>query len=295
MNTLLESADILELVQANYSLDTLQTCTLIRRGFNDHYFIKAGQAKYIFRVYLNGKYYVDSPEAFQFELDLLDYLHTQNIPVSYPIRMNNGELLGWTSTSLGKRATALFSFAPGGEVTTESLTIEESLEVGKTTAAFHLAANGFSSGHERYHLNLKYLVDEPLRLLEKDGGEQAQELLASLPSVPDLVSAVKSLSVDNDEYGIIHGDLHPGNMHFQGNQVTLFDFDHCGYGWRAYDLAPFYHAPDAHRKAFLQGYETLRPLTEGERDCLPVFAKLRMLWDAGDVLATEALRANPSS
>lgn len=84
-------------------------------------------------------------------------------------------------------------------------------------------------------------------------------------------------------------------MHFQGDQVTLFDFDHCGYGWRAYDLAPFYHAPDALQKAFFQGYETLRPLTQGERDCLPIFAKLRMLWDAGDMLATEALRANPSS
>ena len=295
MNTLLKSDEVLELVQANYSLGTPQTCTLIRRGFNDHYLLKAGQARYIFRVYLNGKYYVGSPEAFQFELDLLEYLQTQDIPVSYPIRMDNGELLGWTSTTLGERATALFSFAPGGEASRESFTTEESLEVGKTTAAFHLAADGFSSNHERYHLNLKYLVDEPLRLIEENNSERGQELLASLPPIPDLVSAVKSLSIDNDEYGIIHGDLHPGNMHFQEGQVTLFDFDHCGYGWRAYDLAPFYHAPDALQKAFIQGYETLRPLTQGERDCLPIFAKLRMLWDAGDMLASEELRANPSS
>ena len=295
MNTLLKSDEVLELVRANYSLDTPQTCTLIRRGFNDHYLFKVGQARYIFRVYLNGKYYVDSPEAFQFELDLLDYLQTQSIPVSHPIRMDNGELLGWTSTALDRRATALFSFAPGGEVLEESFTIEESLEMGKTIAAFHLAANDFSSNHERYHLNLKYLVDEPLRLIEKDNSEQGQELLASLPSIPDLVSAVKSLSIDNDEYGIIHGDLHPGNMHFQENQVTFFDFDHCGYGWRAYDLSLFHYAPDALQKAFFQGYESLRPLTEGERDCLPIFAKLRRLWDAGDMLATEALRADPSS
>ncbi len=295
MNTLLNSDEVLEIVRTNYSLDTPQTCTLIRRGFNDHYLLTAGEKRYIFRVYLNGKYYVDSPEAFQFELDLLDYLRTQNIPVSYPIRMNNGELLGWTSTALGERATALFSFALGGEVSEESITVEESLEIGKTIAAFHLAANDFSSNYERYHLNLRYLVDEPLRLLEKDNSDQAQELLASLPSIPDLVNAVKSLSVEKDEYGIIHGDLHPGNMHFQGDHVTLFDFDHCRYGWRAYDLVPFYHAPDALQKAFFQGYESLRPLTKGERDCLPILAKLRMLWDAGDMLATEALRASPSS
>lgn len=295
INTLLDTKNILELVTENYSLGEVQNCSLIRRGFNDHYLITAGQAKYIFRVYLNGKYYVGSPEAFQFELDLLDYLRTQNIPVAYPIRMDNGELLGWTLTALGKRATALFPFAPDGGVTTESVTIEQILEVGKTTAAFHLAANDLSSNHERYHLNLKYLVDEPMRLIEKDNNEQGQELLASLPSIPDLVSAVKSLSIDNDEYGIIHGDLHPGNMHFQGDQVTLFDFDHCGYGWRAYDLAPFYYAPEAYQKAFFQGYEALRPLTQGERDCLPIFAKLRMLWDIGDMLATEELRASSSS
>ena len=53
--------------------------------------------------------------------------------------------------------------------------------------------------------------------------------------------------------------------------------------------------PEPQRDAFLQGYETLRPLSQGERDCLPIFLKLRMLWDAGDILATEALRANPSN
>ena len=216
----------------------IQNCSLIRRGFNDHYLTTVGQTKYIFRVYLNGKYYVDSPKAYQFELDLIDYLHKQTIPVAYPIPLNNGELLGWTSTALGERATALFPFALGGEVAGESLTIEQSIELGKTVAALHVASNSFSSNHERYHLNLKYLVDEPLRLLEKDNSEQAQELLASLPPITELVDAVNNLSIDNDEYGIIHGDLHNGNMHFHENQVTLFDFDHCAYGWRAYDLIP---------------------------------------------------------
>jgi Ser/Thr protein kinase RdoA (MazF antagonist) len=37
-------------------------------------------------------------------------------------------------------------------------------------------------------------------------------------------------------FPIIHGDLHGGNGHFAGpRQLTLFDFDHGGYGWRAYD------------------------------------------------------------
>jgi len=296
MNTLLNSDEVLEFVSTNYSFeDPPRTCDLIRRGFNDTYIVVTGQEKYIFRVYLNGKYYIDSPEAFQFELDMLEYLRTQNVPVSYPIRMNNGDLLGWTPTDFGKRATALFSFAQGEEIIEEPATIEQVIKVGKTIAAFHLAANDFSSKHERYHLNLKYLVDEPLRLLKEDNSEQSQELLASLPPITELVDAVKTLSTDKDEYGIIHGDLHPGNMHFQGNHITFFDFDHCGYGWRAYDLVPFYDAPDEYQTALLKGYESVRPLSKGERDCLPTFIHLRMLWDEGDLLATAALRAKPDS
>jgi Ser/Thr protein kinase RdoA (MazF antagonist) len=70
----------------------------------------------------------------------------------------------------------------------------------------------------------------------------------------------------------------------------LFDFDHCGFGWRAYDLAPFYQnsaAPDEERRkwaAFLSGYEEVRKLSTSERDSLPVFKACRALWDVGDWL-----------
>ncbi len=294
INTLFDPEEVLEIVRAHYSLDAPQTCRLIRRGFNDHYQVTAGNTQYIFRAYLNGKYYIDSAEAFQFEVDLVDYLHKRKMPVAYPVPRKDGDLLGWAATPLGERATALFSYALGEEISKDSLTTAQRLELGKTVATFHLTANSFHSEHRRYHLNLKYLVEEPLRLIAQQDNDKIQEILASLQPISALVDAVKSLTTDGDEYGIIHGDLHAGNMHFQGNQVTLFGFDHCAYGWRAYDLATIFYLPEAQQKAFFRGYEAVRPLTEGERDCLPVFAKLRTLWDIGDILATEALRAEPS-
>ena len=104
---------------------------------------------------------------------------------------------------------------------------------------------------------------------------------------------VQAFEVKGDEYGIIHGDLHLGNIHFNENQITLFDFDHCAYGWRAYDLVTSFFLPEAQRESFFKGYETLRPLTQNERTMLPIFFKLRGLWDIGDVLATQAARALP--
>ena len=258
-------------------------------------------------MYLNHKYYVESPDAFQFELDLLEHLHQEGVPVAHAQCMNDGELLGWTSTKLGERAFALFAYAAGEEVTDdESMTLERSFQFGKTTAKLHLAANSFKSNDKRYHLDLKYLVDEPLKLIARQEDkslrvftqqqyERIHEMLATLQPVEDLVATVKALETSKDEFGVIHADLHPDNIRFQGDQVTFFDFDHCAYGWRAYDLAPSSFLPEAKREKFLEGYESVRPLSKGERESLPAFAKLRILWDIGDTIATDSIRAEPSS
>ena len=253
-------------------------------------------------MYLNHKYYIESPDAFQFELDLLEHLHQEGVPVANALSMSNGELLGWTSTKLGERAFALFAYAVGEEVDEKSITPEQSFQLGKTTARLHLAANSFKSNHKRYHLDLKYIVDEPLKLIaqQEDGSlrvftqqqyERIQEVLATLQPVEDLVAAVKALEARGDEFGIIHADLHTGNVHFQGDQVTFFDFDHCAYGWRAYDLAPSSFLPEPKYEKFIEGYESIRPLSKGERESLPAFAKLRILWDIGDTIATDYIRA----
>ena len=304
-NTLLTPSEVLELVNAHYSLGEAQYSDLIRRGFNDHYLVEVGDLKYIFRVYLNHKYYIESPDAFQFELDLLEHLRKEGVPVANALRMSNGELLGWTSTKLGERAFALFTYAAGEEVDEESITSEQSLQFGKTAARFHLTANRFESKHKRYHLGLKYLVDEPLRLIAQQEDESSRvltqqqvermhEILAPLQPVEDLVTAVRTLEARGDEFGIIHADLHTGNVHFQGDQITLFDFDHCAYGWRAYDLAPLAFLPKEQYEKFMEGYESVRPLSEQERESLPTFKKLRSFWNFGDFLATASLTAEPS-
>jgi len=40
-------------------------------------------------------------------------------------------------------------------------------------------------------------------------------------------------------FGFCHGDLHGGNAAFDGDTITMFDFDCCGVGWRAYDIAVY--------------------------------------------------------
>ena len=302
MNELLKPGQALDVVRANYPLKKIQDCTLVRRGFNDHYLVCSGDAQYILRIYLNHKYYIQSPDAFKFELDLLEHLRSDGVPVANALRTNDGELLGWVPTRHGDRAFALFPYAPGRRADGDSITKEQSFQLGRAMADIHTSANNFHSELKRYQLDLAYLLDEPIRLIHRkiEGEESAytsdqdkdelREILKSVGPIDELVEAVKKIGLDQDEFGIIHGDMNTGNVHFNGDDLVVFDFDHCAYGWRAYDLSISLFLAREKREAMLRGYQSRRPLSNTELECLPAFSTLRRLWDIGDMIATENLR-----
>lgn len=86
-------------------------------------------------------------------------------------------------------------------------------------------------------------------------------------------------------YGICVGDVHSGNTHFtEQNEPTLFDFDQCGYGWRAFDIAKFLHVAMRMktdvtvRNSFLEGYQSIRKLSETELAVIPAFITAAHIW-----------------
>jgi Ser/Thr protein kinase RdoA (MazF antagonist) len=95
--------------------------------------------------------------------------------------------------------------------------------------------------------------------------------LAVLTTAAQWVQAtVQDLGDTRDVYGFIHADLHQRNYLFHGTTVGAIDFDDCGWGYYAYDMAVtlsnLEHLPvfPALQEAFLTGYQSvwpLRPLT----------------------------------
>jgi Ser/Thr protein kinase RdoA (MazF antagonist) len=96
-----------------------------------------------------------------------------------------------------------------------------------------------------------------------------------------IIRKLKTYGKSRDTYFLIHSDLHTGNLLVNGNDVTVIDFDDCGYGWFLYDLAAFLSHQNDHLDELVNGwctgYETVRALTDEDIQMIPVFVLLRRL------------------
>lgn len=274
------------LLEADYSLPGPAACKLLRRGFNDHYSVTAGSARYLLRVYHATKHWVHGEGDIRFELGLLAHLREQGGGAACAIPRRGGELLGRLEAPEGMRRYALFEYAPGKAA--GDMTADRCRAMGDLMARLHLAADRFSTSDTRFSLDAGWLVDIPLRSLAPYLDRLSPEDAGFVQSVGARIKErLAALAPEPGAWGIIHGDLHSGNCHVtEAGEITLFDFDHCGYGWRGYDLACFlWGREEAERLACLEAYESVRPLSPAEAAALPTLYKARIFWDNLDLLS----------
>jgi Ser/Thr protein kinase RdoA (MazF antagonist) len=94
--------------------------------------------------------------------------------------------------------------------------------------------------------------------------------------------AMKRQGYGSDTFGLIHADLHLGNVLFRGGHAVPIDFDDCGYAHYLYDLAvPIADNLDhddwqSLKDALYEGYQTVRPLPRGTED-MKVFVAGRLI------------------
>lgn len=286
-NTQFPSELIRDHVASEYALTGPLTCEFTRRGFNDHYLITTPDAHFVYRVYFQGKYYIAGPDDFRFELELLAHVQTHGVPVAAAVPTKSGELLGQIQGPEGTRYAALFQYVEGREHA--DLDPVQGHRLGQNLAQFHAAADTYHTSYSRYHLDLSYLVERPIALIRSVFHFYAREadLEPFLPALAEAQTQIGRIPRLAPTYGIIHGDPHSGNYRVSGDgQVTLFDFDHGGYGWRAYDVAVCKGGlTEESWQAFLGGYQEIRALAAEELEAIPAFLKVRPVWDQGDILA----------
>ncbi|HEX2038031.1 MAG TPA: phosphotransferase [Chloroflexota bacterium] len=269
---------LLTAVLSAYDLPAPLECRYWTRDLNDIYLVRTGESRYILRLTGVGR---RALADLRFEADFLLHLHGRGVAVGTPIAARDGELIRKAVLPEGLRYATLFTYAPGAPMDLE--TEDEARRFGRAVAGLHLAGADFVSRHQRFRIDLPWLLEAPFASIDP--------LLAYRPSdlayVHHLAARLKQTLepvVAGLEPLVCHGDLQGKNAHLgEAGTITFFDFDGCGQSWLAYDLAWCRGAVKDERTwaALLAGYTERRPVAAPDLEAVPLFRPAIRLWNMG--------------
>lgn len=278
---------LIEQVLSQYDLGAISRCRLHHRGLNDTYKVEGSQGDtYFLRIYRSGWRSRDEIET---EIAILLHLAQGKARVSTPVSRKDGQSLTSLDCAEGRRWAALFTCAPGEEVDFNGYSDVLAELYGAAVATIHCAADSFEGRRLRPALDLAGLLERPLQLLTSTIAHRPEDV-AYVNGLGDrLRHRIQGLA--DLEIGFCHGDFHGRNACEKKGSFTFYDFDCCGWGYRAYDLAVFPWAfavrqdtterIEATGRAFLRGYVRRRTVGPTDVDAIAAFVAIRQIWLLG--------------
>jgi homoserine kinase type II len=274
--TQLANEEIATLVEQTYGLGRLNFAVGIAQGVeNSNYLLSVEgsenpEEKYILTLYEKRVALQDVP----FFLELMQYLAGQRIACPQPIKRADGALFG----EVAGRPAAMVSFLHGKS--RMRLEVPHCASMGGTIASLHQAVQGFSQrrantlsleGWQTLFAKIETRIDEIQGGLRQLVAHELGYLQEHWPTVEALPR------------GIVHADLFPDNVFFEGDDVSgVIDFYFACEDAFAYDLIItmnawcFEKSGEFNRtkaRAMMQHYQQRRPLSDAEKKALPLLAR----------------------
>ena len=235
---------------------------------NSNFLLHTSAGAYILTLYEKRVDRSDLP----FFLGLMEHLARKGISCPLPVHRRDGAVIG----ELAERPAALITFLEG--MWMRRPTVTHCREVGKALAALHLAGADFPlsrpnalaiDGWRKLWVGARDRADEVEQGLVREVDADFEVLTRDWPT---------SLPV-----GVIHADLFPDNVFFLGDKLSgLIDFYFACNDFYAYDVATCLNAWCFEKDhafnltkgtALLAGYQSVRPLSDAEREALPVLSR----------------------
>ncbi|MDF2538444.1 MAG: aminoglycoside phosphotransferase [Herbinix sp.] len=268
-----------------YELEEPLSCRYFDDGLNAIYKVNAGEKVYYLRISLTG---VHEKCDYEEEIFIINTLYKNSLRVAAPVIDKDGSYVWEIPAPEGKRYVVLFEEAKN--VPSEDH-IKKSYNLGQMLAKLHTISDEHNFKVSRTPIDLIQLAEKPLKLIHPYLVHRPDDYEYLRSSAEKLCGHISNnLNRNKPVYGYCHGDIHSGNVFFEGNNPTIFDFDCMGYGWRIYDISIFVWNETASDekyiekepwKSFLEGYNSVRKLSDIELSSLPAFAALRELWLMG--------------
>ncbi|SFL57411.1 Ser/Thr protein kinase RdoA involved in Cpx stress response, MazF antagonist [Paenibacillus sp. 1_12] len=240
-----------------------------------------------------------SREEINSEIDWLDAL-SEKIDVMIPkgIKDRNGSKTVKVDLENGYSCYASLMCWVEGEQLTGNLTEDQIYNEGILLAKLHQVSQEFEIsanfvrpvwGEQSFRRAMSRLAHYYDRFLTEDEF-QLYQLAAE-----KVLSSIGKLTMDKEMYGLIHGDLHQGNIVFHKENPRPIDFGRCGFGYFFYDIAhTLLGLYPKQREVVLKGYTRTRKLEGDWLSVLESFTVMVMIENyahhAPDPRETEGLK-----
>ena len=172
----------------------------------------------------------------------------------------------------------MYSWLEGEEIGDEP-TLEQLHTVGQTIALMHQNGSDFelSDGAELPTFNDFMWGTEDYLFSSKSSLKPGDRQL--IEKARDLIMKFTDELYANSPVHIIHADFHGWNLMWHDDQVFIFDFDDCGFGVEAQDIAValYYLDTPEQNVALLEGYKSIRPLPSYSENAMKALLLQRRL------------------
>jgi Ser/Thr protein kinase RdoA (MazF antagonist) len=279
-HTIFDQIELAHRIGEIWGMKGAPVCRLIARSVNDTYEISSGGERFVLRIYRRGW---RNLQEIAFEFAVLELAAENNLPVALPVPDGQGRLVATIDAPEGDRYAVLFHYMDGAP---PQLPADPDLyrRLGVLAGELHNAPIPPHLETGLRKIDIQTLVAEPARrILEYP--RIPMELKPLLAETAELLIAAVGSQSDTWEQGICHGDLGLGNLHLDARgSISLLDFDCCGHGWLAYDLASFKWWAESQKvgqrawKLLAEGYQSIRPLPIHNEFTVPLLMLARQFW-----------------
>ncbi len=251
-------------------------------GYENAVFRADQPSRHILRITHTSRRTVSQIEA---EMTFLHRLEAEGVPVAGPVESRTGSLAVAFDTERAGPVTAIaLRFAPGSHRPQEAWTEADIRHYGEIIGGMHAVAQQMTAEPRLDRPDWDVLT---LAIVEADLHGKHPAIQAAVDRTVAELRRHPAGGTDR----LVHQDPHLGNLFITDEgEITLFDFDDCGYATPTYDLAMAIlywvtgrtlddTAAEVRRllRPFLEGYETAHPLAPDWTSGADLHMKLREL------------------
>jgi len=236
-----------------------------------------------------------NPEMIASEVEFINYLAENGLRVALPVKSQNGNLMELFSTTKTVFTAVLFTEAKGeflyknGFELPKGVTLKQyMINQGEMLGKMHQLSSNYQPAKQIVRFDCLERHKSSLDWLLQPG----QEIVKY--KINQVISEIRQIKQNKNNFGLTHNDIHDMNFTLDYSNsncdLTLFDFDDCGFNYFMNELACFwekntgwiaYETNADKRREFMQktynnildGYHKYHSLGKSELEQLPLFLK----------------------